>query len=207
MQDRLPSGDPQILAEAREVVSRLRWAVAHCVFRAALLLIAATGVTNAQVNIDAYRDYFLVGQFGEVCTMCEVTVVCAAGDELPGEEQVPDGGDFTLYHLQTRTFWSQVSTIWEWFISNFRQDDLAARGHTRPVHVYTVTDGVWPAKEVIEARLILNPGVLEFGDYHIDRTNRAWQSAATGNAVGYCSRLPLWGTLEAIDSHTARGES
>src|SRR5210317_1358986 len=85
----------------------------------------------AQVNMDAYRDYFLVGQFGEVCTMCEVTVLCEAGSELPADDAVPTGGDFTLYHLQTRTFWSQISTIWEWFISNFRQDELAARGHTR----------------------------------------------------------------------------
>ena len=28
----------------------------------------------AQINIEAYRDYFLVGQYGEVCTMCEMVV-------------------------------------------------------------------------------------------------------------------------------------
>ena len=90
------------------------------------------GTAFAQVNIDAYRDYFLVGQFGEVCTMCEVTVLCETGTELPPEDKVPDTGSFTLYHLQTRTFWSQVSTIWDWFISNFQQEGLAARGHTPP---------------------------------------------------------------------------
>lgn len=157
--------------------------------------------------MDAYRDYFLVGQFGEVCTMCEVTVLCEAGPELPADDAVPTGGDFTLYHLQTRTFWSQVSTIWEWFISNFRQDELAARGHTRPVHVYKVQNGIWPSKEIIEGRLILEPGVLEFGAYNIDRTNRAWQNVAMGETVGYCSRLPLWDALEVIEENAPGGES
>ena len=152
----------------------------------------------AQVNIDAYRDYFLVGQFGEVCTMCEVIVLCEQGAVLPKEDGVPDAGDFTLYHLQTRTFWSQMSTIWEWFISNFTAEALASRGHTRPVHVYTSIDGSWSAYEVIEARLVLDPGLLEFGDYNVDRVNRAWQEADGGKTVGYCSRLPLWDALDSI---------
>lgn len=157
--------------------------------------------------MDAYQGYFLVGQFGEVCTMCEVTVVCERGTDLPAEEAVPNSGDFTLYHLQTRTFWSQISTIWEWFISNFRQDELASQGHTRPVHVYRVEDGVWPPMEIVAARLTLDPGVLEFGDHNIDRTNRAWQDAATGETVGYCSRLPLWDALEVIAEQAPGGET
>lgn len=161
----------------------------------------------AQVNMDAYRDYFLVGQFGEVCTMCEVTVVCTAGTAPPDEAALPDDSNFTLYHIQTRTFWSQVSTIWEWFISNFRQDELASQGHTRPVHVYAVENGVWPAMQIIEARLVLEPGVVEFGDYHVDRVTRAWQTADSGETVGYCSRLPLWDTLDVISANAPGGES
>ncbi len=170
----------------------------------ALLAVLLGGPAAAQVNMDKYRDYFLVGQFGEVCTMCEITVLCEAGDALPAHGAVPAGGNFTLYHLQTRTFWSQVSTIWEWFISNFTADKLAARGHTRPVHVYTVSEGSWSEPAVIEARLVLEPGVLEFGDYHIDRVTRAWQPAGSDATVGYCERLPLWETLDAIQ--TARGD-
>jgi hypothetical protein len=166
-----------------------------------------SGTANAQVNMDAYRDYFLVGQFGEVCTMCEVVVLCETGAEVPQDQVVPASGTFTLYDLQTRTFWSQISTIWEWFISNFRQDELAAQGHTRPVHVYEVTDGVWPAMEVIEARLILDPGVIEFGDHTIDRVTSAWQDAATGTAIGYCSRLPLWDALEVIQANAPGDQS
>ena len=139
--------------------------------------------------------------------MCEVMVVCAPGAELPAEDAVPVEGTFTLYHLQTRTFWSQISTIWEWFISNFRQDELASRGHTRPVFVYQVTDGAWSVREVIEGRLILDPGLLEFGDYTIDRTDRSWDAAATGETAGYCSRLPLWDALDSVAANAPGGEA
>lgn len=159
------------------------------------------GIASAQINMDAYRDYFLVGQFGEVCTMCEVTVLCQSGELPPSTEAVPQGGDFTVYHLQTRTFWSQMSTIWEWFIANFREDGLAAQGHTRPVHVYQVEGGEWPAVKIVEARLLLDPGVLFFGNHNIDRVTREWQKSDSGDPVGYCSRLPLWDALEDITAN------
>lgn len=171
---------------------------------AGVVLFAALNLAvpaRGQVTVDAYRDYFLYGRFGEVCTMCEVVVLCRAGDDLPPDDAVPPGGDFTLYHLQTRTFWSQISTIWEWFYSNFAPDDLAARGHTRPVHVYRVAEGSWSAKEIVEARLVLDPGVLEFGDHVIDRVTRAWRRAGASAEVGYCSRLPLWDALESIEAN------
>ncbi len=178
-------------------------ALRRAVLLAGLLAAAPAG---AQVNIDAYRDYFLVGRFGEVCTMCEVVVLCEEGSAPPEARGVPSGGNFTLYHLQTRTFWSQVSTIWEWFISNFTPADLAQRGHTRPVHVYSVTGGDWSAREVIEGRLALNPGVLEFGAWRIDRVSRAWLRADTGEAAGYCARLPLWDALESIQANAPGNE-
>lgn len=176
----------------------LRGACAGAVLFAALITVTPM---RAQVTVDAYRDYFLYGRFGEVCTMCEVVVLCQAGDDYPPEDAVPPGGDFTLYHLQTRTFWSQISTIWEWFYSNFAQDELAARGHTRPVHVYRVAQGSWSAREIVEARLVLDPGVLEFGDHNIDRVSRAWLRADTNAGVGHCSRLPLWDALESIEAN------
>jgi hypothetical protein len=162
----------------------------------------------AQVNSEAFRDYFLVGEFGEVCTMCEVTVLCERGDAAPDYSAVPENTDaeFTLYHLQTRTFWSQVGTIYEWFVSNFSADGLATRGHTRPVHVYEVSQGKWSPMQIIEGRLVLEPALLEFGDHNIDRTNRAWLDAATGRRVGYCQRLPLWGALDVIAARSAGGQ-
>lgn len=170
-----------------------------------LTAVLLSGPATAQVNIDAYRDYFLVGQFGEVCTMCEVTFICAAGDTPPDATAVPETGSFTLYDLQTRTFWSQISTIWEWFISNFSAAPLAARGHTRPVHVHKVEDGRWAPMEIIEARLVLDPGLLELGATHVNRVNREWLDAATGERLGYCERLPLWDTLDVIAQHSVGG--
>ncbi len=171
----------------------------------ALVVLLIYGSANAQVNIDAYRDYFLVGRFGEVCTMCEVTVLCESADAVPEYSEIPASGSFTIYHLQTRTFWSQVSTIWEWFISNFSAAPLAARGHTRPVHIHTVTDGEWQPRKIVEARLVLDPGVLEFGDTWINRVNRQWFDAATRQPIGYCERLPLWEALETISEQSPEG--
>lgn len=171
------------------------------------MILIGLSPSMAQVNIEAYRDYFLVGRFGEVCTMCEVVVLCQAGDERPSDEGVPGQGDFTLYHLQTRTFWSQVSTIWEWFISNFSSASLAARGHTRPIYVYRIGGGAWSGPEVIEGRLILEPAVLEFDEFNIDRIERVWRLADTGEPVGYCSRLPLWESLESIEANAPGGAS
>jgi hypothetical protein len=188
----------------------MNWKALGCAQACRWLIVAAVltmaAPVRAQVNIDAYSDYFLVGRFGEVCTMCEVVVLCQAGESPPREDAVPPDGDFSLYHLQTRTFWSQMSTIWEWFISNFTAEDLAARGHTRPVHVYRVAEGQWLSKEIVEARLVLDPGILEFGDRNIDRISRAWSRADTGAEVGYCSRLPLWDALESIEANAPEGD-
>jgi hypothetical protein len=180
------------------------WCAPLCV---AIAAIAISGNAAAQVNIDAYRDYFLVGQFGEVCTMCEVIVLCEAADTVPEYSELPANGTFTIYDLQTRTFWSQVSTIWEWFISNFSAAPLAARGHTRPAYVYHVVNGQWQPREVIEARLVLDPGLIELGDTRIDRVNREWLDAASEKPIGFCQRLPLWDSLDAIKQRSAEGGS
>jgi|GEM_PF-361448 len=160
----------------------------------------------AQVNAEAFREYFLVGQFGEVCTMCEVVVLCEQGEAPPTYETVPGSGTFTLYHLETRTFWSQISTIWEFFISNFTTDSLAKRGHGRPVNIYQIENGAWASQVRIEGRLILDPGVLEFGSENIDRVNREWLSASTGDGLGYCQRLPLWDSLDTIAANSPSSE-
>jgi len=165
-----------------------------------------TGPGQAQVNADAFREYFLVGQFGEVCTMCEVVVLCEQGEAPPTYEAVPGSGTFTLYHLETRTFWSQISTIWEFFISNFTTDSLAKRGHARPVNVFRIDDGTWTSQETIEGRLILDPGILEFGTANIDRVNQEWLDALTGGGLGYCQRLPLWDSLDTIAANSPASE-
>jgi len=168
------------------------------------LLITVALPAAAQVNSEKYRSLFLVGEFGEVCTMCEVIVICAEGGGALSDTEVPADGTFTLYHLQTRTFWSQISTIWEWFVANFSSESLA-QGHTRPVRIYRVAAGSWSGPEVVEARIALEPPVLSFGDRSIDRVNRAWSTAGEPTPSGYCQRLPLWDSLEVIAERNAGG--
>lgn len=155
---------------------------------------------TAQVNQKKYDGYFLVGQFGEICTMCEAAVICEAAQAPIAPAAVPADGSFTLYHLHTRTFWSQVSTIWEWFISNFSSASLAA-GHERPVTVYDVANGEWQPPVQARMRVALEPALLSTSDgREIDRRNRRWRRSANGEALGYCARLPLWDAIAAMQS-------
>jgi hypothetical protein len=169
------------------------------------MLLLFSGSATAQVNNPAYANYFLVGQFGEVCTMCEVIVYCSDDIYDTPREALPEEGSYTVYHLQTRTFWSQVSTIWEWFISNFATDSLARSGHTRPVKVYTVEEGDWSGPEIIEAHLSLEPALLTFGDRRIDRVERRWLSGDDNELEGFCQRMPLWESIAMIDAKVPEG--
>ncbi len=160
----------------------------------------------SQVNNPAYADYFLVGRFGEICTMCEAIVLCEAGDQATLYENIPEEGDFTLYHLQTRTFWSQVSTIWEWFITNFNSDSLAS-GHSRPVQVYKVSHTHWSEPQNLEAHISLDPATIVIGDSMIDRVTRRWLENGNLQPVGFCQRLPLWEALDMINLHSVAGNA
>jgi len=170
---------------------------------AGLLIILFTPA-HGQVNNEKYRDYFLVGEFGEVCTMCEIIVLCEKTATVPTYDSIPADGEFTLYHLQTRTFWSQITTIWDWFIANFSAASLA-QGHERPVWIYTSSTDAWSGPEIANARIALEPPLLTFGDKRIDRINQAWLAADDASPLGYCQRLPLWESLEIIEQKNDRG--
>ncbi len=168
---------------------------------AAACLIGLALPAPAQVNQQQYDGYFLVGRFGEICTMCEAVVLCSAAPAPPTANAVPDDGSFTLYHLHTRTFWSQVSTIREWFVSNFSSASLAA-GHERPVTVYDVTGGHWQPPRQATMRVALEPALLGISDgREIDRTDRRWRRSADRANLGYCTRLPLWASIATIEAH------
>lgn len=162
----------------------------------ALVALSAAWPVTAQMNDPKYADYFLFGRFGEICTMCEVVVLCETADVDEKQATIPESGSFTVYHIQTRTFWSQITTIWEWFIRNF--DDTAADGHERPVLVYDVTEGKWPLPRKVQARVSLEPPLIALDQHSIDRTNRRWQREPGAEPAGYCQRLPLWESIEII---------
>ena len=83
------------------------------------LLVCAAAPAVAQVSNDAYKDYFLVGQFGEVCTMCEVTVLCeASAEQLPSAGGLSRSRATSLSIICRRALSGRrLSTIWEWFVS------------------------------------------------------------------------------------------
>ncbi len=165
---------------------------------ALVLLLLQPLLAGAQVNNPAYANYLLVGRFGEICTMCEAIVYCDADINATPREEIPGTGTFTVYHFQTRTFWSQISTIWEWFITNFNSDSLARSGHSRPVNIYSVVNGQWSSPEIVSAHLSLEPAMIEINDTRIDRIERRWLRGDNSELAGFCQRLPLWTSLEKI---------
>jgi hypothetical protein len=154
----------------------------------------------AQVSSEKYRGLFLVGEFGELCTMCEAVVLCEPRKGTPRHSSIPEAGDFTLYHIQTRTFWSQITTIREWFIANFNAESLA-QGHERPARIYQIKGDQWLPPKTINAHVALEPPFIKFAETRLDRTNKAWLSLDTGQTVGYCQRMPLWDALDVIEAN------
>ncbi len=134
--------------------------------------------------------------------MCEAIVLCQARDAQPTYEAIPTTGTFVIYHVQTRTFWSQIATIWEWFIANFDARSLAA-GHARPIVVYSIVDGDWSGPGTVVARVSLEPPSIVVGEHSVDRVARRWLRGEDARPVGFCQRLPLWESLEIIELRAA----
>jgi len=146
-------------------------------------------------------ELLLYSQFGEFCTMCEAVLLCGKNYNTDSDS-IPNDGNYTLYHLKTRTFWSQISTIWEFFIKNF--EGYEVKGHTRPVRIFEIMNNVWQQKGVYEAEILLDPNLIKVDSIEIDRNNNSWLNK-DGNSLGYCQRLPLWDSLDVIDSKTSVG--
>ena len=147
-------------------------------------------------------ELLLYSQFGEFCTMCEATLVCT--DELVGaDDSFLDNESYVLIHLKTRTFWSQISTIWEFFIRNF--DGYEVKGHSRPAILYYSQDGKWSDIEITNARISVDPNLIKMKQFVIDRVSREW-STQEYQSLGSCKRLPLWKTLEYIDQRIPKSK-
>lgn len=162
--------------------------------------VAAQAPAPAPVQDPNYP--LLVNRFGELCTMCEATVACAAGSNAPADVATlaAPGTPWTLYHFQTKDFWGQVATIFKylerWIRPVVREE--------RPVVVYTSGPGGGRVDTV--AALSVDPPRIEVGDRRIDRRidsgSAAWQDGA-GNPVGQCARLPLRDTLAFLKTMAA----
>lgn len=166
------------------------------------LMVAMTGLPGGAAR--AGEQYLLLmNRFGELCTMCEAVVLCAEGDvstvQVSGLAE-RDMGPFTIYHFQTKTFWGQVATIWNylkrWVEPIIREE--------RPVQVYRVgAGGVTGADRSLEERmanLSIEPPLLDVGDRRINRETGAWETPA-GQAAGSCARLPIREGLGFLKAH------
>lgn len=144
------------------------------------------------------EELLLYSQFGEFCTMCEAVLLCEEGEEK-SYNFIPNTGNFTLYHLRTRTFLSQISTIWEFFIKNF--DGYEIKGHKRPVNIITIDSNQWSKPMTSDAEISIDPGLIYIEDRMINRVNNEWMNNAN-ESIGFCYRLPLWASIEKIEKKT-----
>jgi len=144
------------------------------------------------------EELLLYSQFGEFCTMCEAVLLCEESEEK-SYNFIPNTGNFTLYHLRTRTFLSQISTIWEFFIKNF--DGYEIKGHKRPVNIITIDSNQWSKSMTSDAEISINPGLIYIEDRMINRVNNEWMNNAN-ESIGFCYRLPLWASIEKIEKKT-----
>jgi len=148
-------------------------------------------------------EYMLLkNDFGELCTMCEATVVCSVGPiPPPPVEQLEreNAGPYWIYHFHTKTFWGQIGTIWDYMV---RWIEPVVR-ENRPVTIYKIPEaGIDSADRVrVEslAYLSTEPAEVAVSGRTIDRWSREWHSE-DGSVLGSCARLPLretWPILTA----------
>ena len=130
----------------------------------ALVITISLLYSTAEVEAGDESSLLLYSQFGEFCTMCEAVLLCENTNTKDVHKALPQSGQFTLYHLKTRTFWSQISTIWEFFIKNFNDD--AVRGHRRPVSIIKVDENNWSHPRVGAAQISIDPNTIYMPVYN-----------------------------------------
>lgn len=174
------------------------------VFATGLLLLVGSLPLKLAADAEPETEYMLLqNKFGELCTMCEATVVCRADqateigvDDLGKAATAP----YTLYHFHTKDFWGQVATIWDYMIRWVKP----VLREKRPLTIYSVEDsGEGTARGSMSrtmAFLSLDPASIQVGERRIDRWSGEWL-AADGTVVGSCSRLPLRDTYRFLKAN------
>lgn len=169
-------------------------AVAVWTFSLFLAVSAITSSSNAQtpdvLATPDWGDYpLLMSQFGELCTMCEAYLRCT-----PTPEGRQSGREETLYFFETKTFWGQIATIWDYFAMWF--DPVTSE--KRPATIYRVTSPEDDDSVVqTETYLSVVDAKIEIDGTWVNRDSGAW-FAADDTAIGMCSRKGIGESMAAI---------
>lgn len=141
-----------------------------------------------------WGDYpLLMSQFGELCTMCEAYVQCSA--EQPTTSNAPA---FTLYYFETKTFWGQIATIWDYFAKWF--DPVTSE--KRPATVFKFTPIEQPnVTTPVTAYLSVADATIDIDGTRINRNTLAW-FANDGATIGSCSRLGIPESMAMIENNS-----
>jgi len=190
----------------RRLTGGLRPAALACL----TLAFYATGAA-AETGNDP-DEMLLHNKFGELCTMCEATVVCTSGDVsgiTVDQLEQGGGGRLTLYHFHTKTFLGQIATIYDYMI-RWIEPVITEK---RPLTIYSIpaADDKSAGRARIETtvELSLEPPLITIENRQIERRSREWRTA-DGQVLGSCKRLPLrdtWAFLQASAPWPERGYS
>ncbi len=168
-------------------------------WRAVILCTTSLVCVSAVFAQEDDAQYMLLkNEFGELCTMCEATVVCSESD-LPelADLTSPEAAPYTLYHLHTKTFFGQIMTIWDYMVRWIEPVIV----ENRPITIYRVPEGGIRSasrnRTETSVSLSLEPALIEVDGLQIDRWSQQW-SAVDGTVVGACKRLPLRETWRVL---------
>lgn len=150
----------------------------------------ATAQQSDNLSTPDWGDYpLLMSQFGELCTMCEAYLRCT-----PTSTVGDTGRQETLYYFETKTFWGQIATIWDYFARWF--DPVTSE--TRPATIYRIsTPNASNAVEPTEPALSVADARIEIDGTWIDRNTGAW-FAAGNSEIGTCSRKGIGESMALV---------
>jgi hypothetical protein len=148
-------------------------------------------------------DMLLHSKFGELCTMCEATVVCASRDvsAVSVDDLIqPTAGPYTLYHFHTKTFLGQIATIYD-FLIRWIEPVITEK---RPLTIYEIPaageEAAGRGRIETSVELSRNPPMITVGQRQIERHTREWRSL-DGEVLGACRRLPLRETWDYLQTN------
>jgi len=166
------------------------WTAITCGIGALPSSVAAQSAEDLQVTPD-WGDYpLLMSQFGELCTMCVAYLYC-----VPEESGTPDAR-YALYHFQTKDFWGQIATIWDYFAIWF--DPVTSESRPAVIYDAMALNQAQTSAETI-AYLDEAENRVEIGGTWIDRQTAAWFDE-TDQRIGTCIRPGIPEAMEFIEA-------